>query len=68
MKCVDEIVAAVRRLDPTQFRILRRKLERLKEKMWQIEQLQVTETPKNRGITDHDIDRMVLRRRRENRR
>jgi DNA-binding transcriptional regulator YhcF (GntR family) len=68
MKTVEEIVAAVEKLNPDQFVRFRQKLHRLEEKMWKAELKRTTAEMKRKGITDSDIDRMVMRRRRENRR
>ncbi|HEY1861792.1 MAG TPA: hypothetical protein VGG61_15635 [Gemmataceae bacterium] len=68
MSGVDEIVAAARRLPVAQFHSLRRKLDRVEEQLWKTEQARASASLRQRGITDKDIDRMVLRRRRESRR
>jgi hypothetical protein len=65
---VDEIVAAARRLPAAQFQVLRRKLDRIEEALWCIEQSRAGASLDKRGIKDSDIDRMVMRRRRESRR
>jgi hypothetical protein len=64
---VKEIVAAVKRLKPAQFYRLRRELDRIEETIWQAELERASRIMKQKGITDRDIDRMVLRRRRESR-
>jgi hypothetical protein len=68
MSSVDDIVAAARRLPIAQFQSLRRKLNRIEEQLWNTEQARASASLQQRGITDKDIDRMVLRRRRESRR
>jgi hypothetical protein len=68
MKTVEQIVAAVSGLDAAQFLSLRRKLDRLEQKLWEAE-LKATTTKMARGrVTDKEIDRMVMRRRHESRR
>ena len=68
MKTIDKIVAAAAKLDSGQLVRLRRKLDRLEEKLWQIELKRTTDEMRKANITDEDIDRLVLRRRRESRR
>ena len=68
MKTVEEIVAAVEKLNTDQFIRFRQKLDRLEEKMWKAELKRTTAEMKRKGITDSIIDRLVMRRRRENRR
>jgi hypothetical protein len=68
MKTVEQIVAAVSGLDAAQFLRLRRKLDRLEQKLWEAE-LKATTAKMARGrVTDKEIDRMVMRRRHESRR
>ncbi len=68
MKTVDEILDAVKQLDPAHFLSLRRKMERLEKKLWEDELKRTTAAMQKNGITDEDIDRLVTRRRRESRR
>ena len=68
MKTIEEIVAAVEKLNPDQFLRFCRKLDRLEEKIWKAELARTTAEMKRKGITDSIIDQMVMRRRRENRR
>lgn len=68
MKTIDKIVAAAAKLDSGQLVRLRRKLDRLEEKLWQIELKRTTDEMRKANITDEDIDRLVLRRRCESRR
>jgi hypothetical protein len=68
MKTVDEIVAAAQKLKPNQFFRLQQKLERIQERIWKMELARVTEKMKKANITDEDINRMVMKRRYENRR
>lgn len=68
MKTVDEILAAVKQLDTAGFLRLRQKLDRLESKLWEEELKRTTAEMKKAKLTDDDIDRLVLRRRREGRR
>jgi hypothetical protein len=68
METVDEILAAASKLSPEQLVRLRRKLDRLEKKVWEVELERTTEELKQANVTEEDIDRLVLRRRRESRR
>jgi hypothetical protein len=68
MKTVEEILEAVEKLDAAGFMRLRKKLDRLEQKLWDQELKRTTAAMKKAKITDEDIDRTVLRRRRESRR
>jgi hypothetical protein len=68
MSTVEEIVQAVSNLDSAQFVKLRKKLDRLEAQIWQRELAQTTQKMAKAKLTDEDIDRLVLRRRHENRR
>jgi hypothetical protein len=68
MKTVDQIVAAVSGLDAAQFLKLRRKLDRLEQKLWDAELKATTAKMATAHVTDKEIDRMVMRRRHESRR
>ena len=68
MSTVEEIVQAVSNLDSAQFVKLRKKLDRLEAQIWQRELAQTTKKMAKAKLTDEDIDRLVLRRRHENRR
>ena len=67
MSTVDKIVAAASKLSAAQWMTLRRKLDRLEKKNWEAELAAVSAEMKRRKITDDDIDRKVMRRRRESR-
>ena len=67
MSTVEQIVAAAERLKPGEFSRLRRKLDRLEERQWQAESTGVREKLAARQVTDKQIDKRVLHRRRENR-
>jgi hypothetical protein len=68
MVTVDEIVAAAKALGPDQFLRLRRRLDRLEQQRWKAESVRAGRELEAAGVTDEDIDRMVMRRRREGRR
>lgn len=67
-KAVEDIVTAVEHLKPAEFARLRHELDRIEAQIWEAELDRASKRTKERGITDRDIDRMVLRRRRESRR
>ena len=67
MSTVDEIVAAAERLQPDELLRLRKRLDRLEKKLWMVESQKAGKELKAAGVTDRDIDRMVMRRRRESR-
>jgi DNA repair photolyase len=67
MKTLEEIIDAVQRLSPDQFLRFRRKLDRLETKIWEREHEKVTKTLQKKGLSDEEIDRKVVRRRRESR-
>ena len=64
---VDEIVRAAANLDARELLRLRKELDRLEEKLWNAELARTTAELKRRHITDKEIDRHVMRRRREGR-
>lgn len=63
MSTVPEIVNAAAALDPDQFVVLREELDRLEKRLWEGELARTTAEMDTAGLTDDDIDRMVLRRR-----
>jgi hypothetical protein len=63
MKTIEQIVAAASGLDATQFLKLRRKLDRLENKLWETELAATSAKMAKARITDKDIDRMVMKRR-----
>ncbi len=65
MSTVAEIAAAASRLDPAEFLRLRQELDRLEQALWDKELDQASEAARNAGLTDDEIDRLVMRRRRE---
>ena len=68
MTTIDEIVVAAKRLSPTALLRLRKRLDRLEQKVWEEELAKTSAEMKQRGVTDRDIDAAVMRRRRESRR
>jgi hypothetical protein len=67
MSSVDEILSAAASLNPDQFVVLRDELDRLEEELWQGELTRTTAELRDAKITDEEIDRLVMRRRREGR-
>lgn len=65
MTTVHEILAAAERLDPDDFVLLRAELDRLERRLWDSELGQTTAEMNQATLTDEEIDRIVLRRRRE---
>jgi hypothetical protein len=68
MKTLEDILTAVERLSPHALHRLRKHLDRVEARLWEKELTKTSAEIKRRGITDHQIDRAVLRRRRESRR
>jgi hypothetical protein len=68
MVTVDEIIAAAEKLRPEQFLRLRRRLDRLEQRLWKAESARAGRELRAAGVTDEDVDQMVMRRRREGRR
>ncbi len=64
MATVDEIVAAAERLRPEELLRLRKKLDRLEKQLWIVESRNAANDMKAAGVTDREIDRIVMRRRR----
>lgn len=67
MNAIDEIVTAATKLDSVQFLRLRHKLDRLEQKRWQVELARTSAALKKKNISEEDIDRFVVRHRRESR-
>ncbi len=67
MSTVEEIVASALRLEPAEFLRLKQELDRMEQQLWDEELPQASEAIARTGVTDDDIDRMILRRRREGR-
>lgn len=67
MSIIDEIVTAASKLDSAQFLRLRRRLDRLEQKLWKAELARTSAELSKMRITDEDIDRLVMRRRYEGR-
>jgi hypothetical protein len=64
---IDEIVEAASALDSSQFLKLRKKLDRLESMVWEAELVRVAAQMKKAKISEEEIDRRVVRRRRESR-
>ncbi len=64
MSGVNEILTAAASLDPDQFVVLRQELDRLEGQLWQGELTKTTAELRDAKITDEDIDRLVMMRRR----
>lgn len=62
---VTEIVAAAIQLRPNAFLRLREKLDQVEERQWRESLAKVTKRTRAKGVTDEQIDEMVMRRRRE---
>ena len=67
MRMIDEIVTAASKLDPAQFMRLRRRLDRLEQKLWKEELARTSAELRKKHVTDNVLDRLVLRRRHEGR-
>ncbi len=67
MSSVNEILTAAASLNPDQFVVLCEELDRLEEKLWREELNNTTAEVRDAKITDEEIDRFVVRRRREGR-
>ena len=68
MKTLDQIVAAAEHLKPAEFLRLRRRLDQLEKRMWARELSAATRKLRSLKASDQEIDRIVMRRRREGRR
>lgn len=67
MANVKEILAAAKRLPLKQFLRLQEELKRVEDRLWEAESRAATAEMKKQGVTDRDIDGIVMRRRREGR-
>jgi hypothetical protein len=65
MNVIDAIVTAASKLDSAQFLRLRRRLDRLEQKLWKAELARTSAELASEHISDDIIDRLVRRRRRE---
>lgn len=63
MSTITEIVEAAERLRPEDFLKLRTALDRLEEKLWDLESGKVTAKHRKEKLTDSKIDDLVLKRR-----
>jgi hypothetical protein len=64
---VKQILTAAKRLKPADFLSLQRQLSRLEQRLWEAERSRAADELAEAGIDDRQIDKMVLRRRRESR-
>lgn len=67
MSTVPEIVDAAANLDPDQFVLLREELDRLEKRIWEAELARTSAEMDQANLTDEEIDRLVMKRRREGR-
>jgi hypothetical protein len=67
MNSLKEIVKAAKHLKPSEFVRLRKQLDRVEQSLWASELSATTRELREGGIDDQQIDRMVVRRRRESR-
>jgi hypothetical protein len=68
MSTLSEIMTAMERLSPSALNRLRKHLDRLERKVWEKDLETMSAERKRRGITDRQIDEIIMRRRRESRR
>jgi hypothetical protein len=64
VSAVEEILDAVARLDSARFLRLRHQLDDLEGQIWATEQARASAKLDRAGVTDEDIDQMVMVRRR----
>lgn len=62
---VTEIVAAASQLRPNAFLRLREKLDEVEEQQWRDSLAKITKRTHAKGVTENQIDEMVMRHRRE---
>jgi hypothetical protein len=67
MSTVQEIVTAAAQLGPEEFVHLREELDRLEEHLWDAELERTSAEMQQAGLSDDEIDQLVMRRRRESR-
>ncbi len=67
MNVIDAIVTAASKLNSAQFLRLRRRLDRLEQKLWKAELARTSAELTKKHISDDVIDRLVMRRRRDGR-
>lgn len=65
---VTEIVVAASQLRPDAFLRLREKLDEVEERQWRESLVRITKRTRAKGVTDGQIDEIVMRHRREGRR
>lgn len=62
---VTELVDAASQLDPAAFLRLREKLDEVEEQQWRASLARITKQTHAKGVTDEQIDELVMRHRRE---
>lgn len=67
MLTLDQIMTAMEKLSPAALERVRKHLERLERKVWEKDLNKLSAVRKRRGITDRQIDAIIMRRRRESR-
>lgn len=65
---VSELVAAASQLRPNAFLRLREKLDEVEERQWRTSLARITRRTRAKGVTEDQIDEIVMRHRRESRR
>ena len=65
---ITELAAAASQLRPAEFLKLRDKLEEIEEQQWRASLARITKRTRAKGITDEQIDEIVMRHRHEGRR
>lgn len=63
MTGIREILSAIEKLPPDEFLKLQARMDRIAEQIWQKEHRRLSRKFRQEGLTDHDIDRFILRRR-----
>jgi hypothetical protein len=63
MSNMREILSAIKKLPPDEFLKLQERMDRIAEEMWQQEHQRLSQSFRRTGLSDADIDRLVLRRR-----
>jgi hypothetical protein len=63
MSSVREILSAIERLTAEEFAKLQAQMNRIAERIWQKEHERLSRKFRQEGLTDDDVDRLVLRRR-----
>jgi hypothetical protein len=64
MSTVREILVEIEKLPPREFERLRARIDRIAERIWQKEHDRMSRKFRQAGLTDDDVDRFILQRRR----